>query len=399
MPLTKPILRLLLAIAVGISAFVAAPVAHAAAPGAKTVTVTLFDSVFENPDAPSWGRVTSSPAGIDCPGDCQEDFPHGSTVTLTLTPTRGHVFDGWQVSGNDRGSACGAARACRLTIGEGDAAAVVATLRPQATLIASAVGAGTLAVAPGEIGLPAEPCGTSCSPRYAKGKRVTVTAVPDAAVAGARFVRWSDYRCPPNRRSCTLTMDGTQYLNVVFAPVFLTILRGGFGPVSVSPPGVVCAFEPDATGRPTPCRIPFELDAMTTITRDPAVATEPSERWVGACSGAATTCAVRMRTDQAVIAGAPPIGAAPGAGQSMRFGYKGTPGGKIIVTGNGKTRTCTKTCTLGGFQRDSRIRIRAKGAGNARFKAWSDIKGSKASRSIYVGDPTAVQATFKKKRR
>lgn len=396
---TKRILRLLFAAAVSITAFVAAPAAHAAAPGMKTVTVTIADTYSDNPTAAGWGRVTSSPAGIDCPSDCQADFPHGGTVTLTVTPARGHVFDRWQVSGTGSDSACGAARACTLTIGEGDAAAVVALLQPQATLNASVVGAGTLTVAPGEAGLPAAPCGTSCSPRYAKGKRDTVTAAPDAAVPGARFVRWSDYRCSPARRSCTLTMDGLQDLNVIFEPVFLTIFRGSFGPVFVSPPGVACTFEPDATGTPTPCRIPYGLDDLATITRDPAVVPEPGHGWFGPCAGADTTCAVRMRKDEGVVAGSPPIAAAPGAGQSMRFGYKGPPGGRIIVKGNGETRTCTRTCTLGGFQRDSRIRIRAKGAGSVRFKGWSDIKGKTPSRAIYVGDPTAVRATFTRKRK
>lgn len=392
MPPTKRILRLLLAGAVSLTALVAAPLAHAAPPGMKTVTVTLADSNAQNPTAAGWGRVTSSPAGIDCPGACQADFPHAGTITLTVTPAAGHVFDEWQVSGNETDSACARARACRLTIGAGDAAAVVASLRPQAMLSASAVGAGTLTVAPGEAGLPPVPCGTTCSPRYAKGTRVTVTAVPDAAVPGARFVRWSDYRCPATGRSCTLTMDGEQYLNAVFEPVFLTIFGGSFGPVSVSPPGVVCAF-----GSGVPCRIPFGLDVLATITRDPAAATAPDHGWQLACSGVAASCQVRMRKDQAVIAGSPPFGGAPTTGQSMRFGYKGPKGGKIVVTGDGTVRTCRKTCTLGGFQPDSRIRIAAKGAGKVKFRKWSDIKGTKASRSIYVGDPTAVQATFAKK--
>ena len=106
-----------------------------------------------------------------------------------------------------------------------------------------------------------------------------------------------------------------------------------------------------------------------------------------------------MRKDQTVIAGAPPLAAGPSTGQSMRFGYKGPKGGRIIVTGGGKPRSCSKTCTLGGFQPDSRIRIEGKGSNKVAFKKWSDIKGTKASRSIYVGDPTAVQATFKKKRK
>jgi hypothetical protein len=41
------------------------------------------------------GRVSSSPAGIDCPSDCAETLPLGATVTLTATPATGSVFQGW----------------------------------------------------------------------------------------------------------------------------------------------------------------------------------------------------------------------------------------------------------------------------------------------------------------
>lgn len=41
------------------------------------------------------GRVTSSPAGIDCPTDCSETLPLGRSVTLIATPAFGSVFDRW----------------------------------------------------------------------------------------------------------------------------------------------------------------------------------------------------------------------------------------------------------------------------------------------------------------
>jgi hypothetical protein len=44
------------------------------------------------------GRVTSNPAGIDCPGDCSESFPSGISVTLTATPASGSRFVGWNGS-------------------------------------------------------------------------------------------------------------------------------------------------------------------------------------------------------------------------------------------------------------------------------------------------------------
>ncbi len=405
MHLTKPILRLLLAGAVSIAALVAAPVAHAAAPGTKKLTVTLVDGVYQNPDASRWGRVTSSPAGIDCPGDCQEDFPQGSTVTFTLTPTPGYALGYWDLSRIGGGvQDCGENLVCTLQIGQGDAAQLRVSLSPQATLNVTPEGAGAVTISPPEAGRPAPPCtkdfGEGCSQRYPKGTRVTVRATPDPTVPEARFVRWSDYRCPTTGRSCTLTMDGEQYLTAIFAPVYLTVSGGSFGPVSISPPGVVCTFASDAlTGAPAPCRFPYPLDALVTITRDPAAAPDPPHTWTGACGGVEITCRVRMRRDQSVGAGLPPLAAAPGPGQTMRFGYAGPKGGKITVSEGGRRRTCRRTCTLGGFSRDSRIRVSASGSKKVKFVKWSDVKAKKSSRAIYVGDPTAVQATFKKKRR
>jgi len=41
------------------------------------------------------GRVSSNPAGIDCPGDCSETLPLGRSVALVATPAIGSVFDRW----------------------------------------------------------------------------------------------------------------------------------------------------------------------------------------------------------------------------------------------------------------------------------------------------------------
>lgn len=41
------------------------------------------------------GTVTSNPAGISCPGDCTENYPNSTNVTLTATPGRRYRFNGW----------------------------------------------------------------------------------------------------------------------------------------------------------------------------------------------------------------------------------------------------------------------------------------------------------------
>ncbi|HWO10425.1 MAG TPA: hypothetical protein VNN80_13125, partial [Polyangiaceae bacterium] len=57
------------------------------------------------------GRVTSSPAGIDCPGSCTFRFAGGSTVTLSAegVPASGSYFAGWSGS-------CAGFDECSLTM-------------------------------------------------------------------------------------------------------------------------------------------------------------------------------------------------------------------------------------------------------------------------------------------
>ena len=116
-----------------------APQAIAAAPATKTVTVVVLDDNVSdpNPAAATWGRVTSSPVGIDCPGDCTEDFPAGSTVALTLVRKPGFVLSEWDVFRNARGPGCVAASVCTLTLdGELGPVQVAAALRSEAQLLA-----------------------------------------------------------------------------------------------------------------------------------------------------------------------------------------------------------------------------------------------------------------------
>ena len=55
------------------------------------------------------GRVTGD--GIDCPGDCSEEYAPGTAVTLNAAPTAPATFGGW--SGD-----CGGTGACTVTMSQ-----------------------------------------------------------------------------------------------------------------------------------------------------------------------------------------------------------------------------------------------------------------------------------------
>ena len=56
------------------------------------------------------GQVVSTPAGIDCPGDCSESYSSAQSIELVATPDPGQIFSGW--SGD-----CTGQGACVLMLG------------------------------------------------------------------------------------------------------------------------------------------------------------------------------------------------------------------------------------------------------------------------------------------
>ena len=78
------------------------------------------------------GKVTSTPAGISCPGTCSADFATGSKVTLTAGPSSGSTFAGWS------GGACSGTGGCVVTMSlSQNVKATFGTVPPQTTTTTS----------------------------------------------------------------------------------------------------------------------------------------------------------------------------------------------------------------------------------------------------------------------
>ena len=86
------------------------------------------------------GTVSSSPAGITCPGTCSANFNSGTVVTLTETAAAGSTFAGWS-------GACSGTGTCRVTMSA--AKAVTATFNssssPAVTLTPTSLNFGAVA--------------------------------------------------------------------------------------------------------------------------------------------------------------------------------------------------------------------------------------------------------------
>ena len=72
------------------------------------------------------GTVSSSPAGINCGGDCSQSYANGTEVTLTATPAAGSSFSGWT-------GACSGEGPCTVTMSANRSVAAAFDLVPDTT--------------------------------------------------------------------------------------------------------------------------------------------------------------------------------------------------------------------------------------------------------------------------
>lgn len=81
---------------------------------AVTAAFAMSGSVLVKAGGSGGGRITSTPAGIDCPGACSAVFAMGTKVTLSAAPDGSSVFRGW-------GGACaGVGGVCELPAADGE---------------------------------------------------------------------------------------------------------------------------------------------------------------------------------------------------------------------------------------------------------------------------------------
>jgi hypothetical protein len=369
-----------------------------------TVTVRVRDALVPNTvGANTWGRVTSVPAGIDCPGDCTADFARGSKVLMRVRPRDGFTLTQWRV-GTD--TTCDKREACSVRV-RGDML-VKAELEPAARLNAVVEGAGSLDFDPAERSQRGRACTNrltfrvrACLERYVPGTRVTVRARPDRSTPDARFAGWSHPDCPGLERSCTITpQPGDVDLYATFSPVYLTITKSSV-PIAIDPPSPPCRFarDPRDPNRRLTCTLAFSLGKVVRLTR-PATRPGDLRRWLGDCQRvSARVCDLRMVEDRFVAVGEPLVPPNGNNNRTIRLEYHGTPGGRITIASSaprGQSASCTRTCTQ-VFEQGERVEIRAEAGGRAKFERWLDIVSRSSMRMYRIGtsaQPDTIPASF-----
>ncbi len=245
-----------------------------------SLTISGF-TLTVNKDGSGSGTVTSSPAGIDCGADCNEEYASGTSVTLTSTPSSGSVFAGWN------GGGCSGTGTCTVTTDANKS--VTATFNTQTTFTLTVQkngnGSGTVTSSPSGI-----TCGGTCSASFSTGTSVTLTA---SAASGSVFAGWNGGGCS-GTGSCTVTMNAAVSVTATFnlQTFALSVTKGGSGDGTVTATGINCGSD---------CSETYNSGTSVTLTTSPSGDSSFKGWSGGGCSGTGT-CTVTMNADTSVKA-------------------------------------------------------------------------------------------------
>ncbi|HEY7794508.1 MAG TPA: hypothetical protein VIA10_10925, partial [Gaiellaceae bacterium] len=272
------------------------------------------------------GKVTGP--GIDCPGDCSEQYSQGQTVQLTAAPGTGATFSGWG------GNCSGSATTCSLTMSANRTASATFAAGGGAgttsySLTVSVGGSGSGTVTGSGISCPGD-----CTQDYAAGTNVTLTATPTGT---AGFSWGGACASAGSAATCTVAMTAALSVSVTFVGVVVdpagVVPEIGVGRKDPLPPQLPPAVEQvivkvDGTGRVTssPARVLAGAGGATSINcgslggppkfdclgeyrpgQTLTLNAQPGggyvfKRWTGACAGSGPTCRVSTRDSRTTTA-------------------------------------------------------------------------------------------------
>ncbi len=238
------------------------------------------------------GTVTSSPPGINCGVDCDEEYTEGTEVTLSAEAAVGSEFTGWS------GSGCSGTGSCEVTMSA--AKEVTANFDEEAGPEGPPL---TLNIEEGQGTVVSDPAGLECSGAAPKSclteaieaGSVLLTASP---AAGYTFLSWK--YCDKggvNGRQCTISLSEAKTVGARFAKTWqlsASKAGAGLGKVQTSPGGILCLFSCSET------TAAFREGTEVLVKQTPAKHFHFAE-WLGDCTGSGA-CEVTMGEDHAVEA-------------------------------------------------------------------------------------------------
>lgn len=312
------------------------------------------------------GGVSSNPAGIACPGDCQESYMQGAIVQLTATPGAGWGFSGWS------GACVGTSPTCDVTMSSArSATASFVENPPEHLLTVSLSGSGNVSSDPSGISCPGD-----CQESYTQGTMVQLTATPGA---GWGFSGWSG-ACIGTSPTCEVTMSSARSATASFVENppdrLLTVDVSGSGSVISNPAGISC---------PGDCQESYSDGSLVELTAAPANGWSFSG-WSGACEGASPVCNVTMSAGRTVSAYFSELS----EGVLLSVSVNG-PGS---VTSSPSGIACPGDCQE-AFSAGALVGLTAMPSNGAKLLGWSGAcSGAVSECSLTMSVPRSVTASF-----
>ncbi len=135
-------------------------------------------------------------SGIDCPGDCTQEYAVGTNVQLTAAGIGGTTFTGWG------GDCSGATPTCTVAMSVNRSVTATFAQIPSAKRLLSVTADGS-----GSVTGPGIDCPGDCTQEFDVGSPVSLTASP----APGSSVTWAgDCAVAGAATTCSLTMSDTR---------------------------------------------------------------------------------------------------------------------------------------------------------------------------------------------
>ena len=332
---------------------------------AKSVTATFdleptakFKLTVSKTGAGS-GKVTSTPAGIDCGSTCSAEFDKDTEVTLSATPESGSVFSGWS------GSGCSGTGTCKVTMSEAKSVTAAFALEQHLLSVTKkGTGSGTVTSSPAGIN-----CGSECSANFNHGTAVTLTGTPGAKT---KAVVWSGCDSVNGENKCLVTMTSAKSVTATFdleptAKFKLTVSKtgAGSGKVTSTPAGIDCG---------STCSAEFDKDTEVTLSATPESGSE-FRKWGGVCEeyGASPTCEVTL-TEAAEAT-------AFFAHSKRALTVKQEGSGVGSISSKPKAVKCASTCTqaVASLYKGTTVVLTAKATSGSKLSSWSGCESETKS--------------------
>ncbi|HEY5708394.1 MAG TPA: hypothetical protein VIS51_03275 [Solirubrobacterales bacterium] len=319
------------------------------------------------------GMVTSSPAGINCGLDCEEEYEEGTPVTLTGTAganTKAVVWSGCDsVNGENE---------CLVTMSA--AKEVTATFALEQHLLSvSKAGSGTGKVTSSPPGID---CGATCSASFDHGTVVTLEADADA---GSEFTGWSG-ACS-GTGTCEVTMSAARAVTAGFdeetttTEFALTVETEGTGTGTVTSDKGAISCDPF-------CTDDYEEGTVVVLTATP----NPGSvfvSWKYCDKGGVNGRQCTMTVDKAKT-----VKATFTTTHTLEVSRAGSGLGKVQSSPGGIL--CLSNCaeTTAAFKEGTKVTLKQTPAKHFHFVEWlGDCTGS-ASCEPVMGEDHEVEAKF-----